>query len=188
MPRSTDTTTPDNLVRIGVLVRPFGLAGGVRCQLDLAAVPTIAAPVGAFVGYSASFVEPIELRRCDSRHDDLICYFAGAERREGLDRLIDKGLWVPESALSYADPHVHPRLFGYDVVDESGGSLGTISSIVRSAAHPLWGVTRDGSEHLIPAVEPFVISVDHDRKRVVVRPIPGLLDDDFEVSRGDESR
>lgn len=186
-PGQSGTDLPsDSLVRIGVLVRPFGLAGGLRCELDIDAVPIIATPARAFVGYSASFIEPIELRRCDSRNNDIICYFTGTERREDLDTLIDKGLWLPGEALSYADPNIHPRLFGYQVVDMKGHLLGTISSIVRSAAHPIWGITRDGVERLLPAVEPFVASIDHRERTVVIRPIPGLLDNDFEVGGGSD--
>ncbi len=168
-----------------MLARSFGLAGGLRCELDLDAVPTIMTPVAVWVGYSLSFLEQVELRRCDRRPDDMICYIAGVDRREKAEALVDRGLWLPAEALEYDNPNIHPRLIGYDVVDPDGAELGVVSSILRSAAHPIWGIARDGFERLVPAVEPFIVAVDHEHRRVVIRPIPGLLDDDFEVSRGD---
>jgi 16S rRNA processing protein RimM len=44
-------------------------------------------------------------------------------------------------------------------------------------AHDVYVVRRDGKpEAMIPAVEDFIIEIDLDGGRVVVRPIDGLLE------------
>jgi len=181
------TAEPSNLIRVGVLTRPFGVLGGLRCELDVDAVPIVTLPADAWVGFSESFLEKKVLVVCDRRPTDMICYFEGVRRREEAEPMIDKGLWLAADVITYDDTRLHPRMIGYDVVDESSRHLGTITSIVRSAAHPLWGVTREGVERLLPAVADFICQVDHDKRCVVVRLIPGLLDDDFEVSDGNDA-
>jgi 16S rRNA processing protein RimM len=54
-------------------------------------------------------------------------------------------------------------------------TLGTIAEILPSGAHPIY-VVRGERELLIPAIEPFVRSVDLENGVVIVDPPAGLED------------
>lgn len=82
------------------------------------------------------------------------------------------GSWLPElPAGSWWAFEVE----GCALETESGRELGHVSEVLAYPAHDLWRVIADdGSETLIPAVDAFVVSVDLDARRVIVRDVEGL--------------
>ena len=162
-------------LRLGVLTRTYGLAGGVRLALDGDAIPTIATPCDVRIGYSDAFTQPIRLERADSRSGEVICYFAGLTDRDKAAVVLDRALFVPFESLSYEQPLAHPGLIGYEVRDESGEMLGRIRSIFKTPAHYIWQVEAQEREWMMPAVDQFVIELRHDDRMAIVRPIPGMV-------------
>ena len=57
-----------------------------------------------------------------------------------------------------------------------GRALGTIAETFSTGLNDVW-IVRDGPrEHLIPIIADVVREIDHDGRRVVIEPMPGLLD------------
>ncbi len=173
-------------VRLGVLTRPHGLDGDLRCRLDHPAVPEIATPLTAKVGYALSVARPIRVERLDRLGSDgLLCRFGGDRSREEADRFVDMALWVEADALSYPDPLGSPGIVGWRVESEEGEELGRVVGIIRSPAHPVLEVDHDGYEWLLPGIEEFICALDEEEERVVVRLIPGLYRDDEDADTED---
>jgi 16S rRNA processing protein RimM len=68
------------------------------------------------------------------------------------------------------------ELIGLDVVDDLGESIGTVSGVLSGGGSDLLVVADGAQERLIPMVDRMVTAVDLDRRRIIVRPVPGLLD------------
>ena len=66
------------------------------------------------------------------------------------------------------------ELFGCAVRTEDGEELGTLEEIIDSPANQVYVVRGAGSERLIPAIPEFVVSVDAEAGKIVVRLIPGM--------------
>lgn len=165
-------------IRLGVLVRPFGTDGLLRCLPAGEIVPRVLVPCTAWIGFTERFLSPVRLVSCAPHGGALICGFEGVASRNASDELVDRALYVAESSLIFDTPYAHPGLVGAQVLDESGQTLGEIVSIGRTRAHDLWTVRcLDGEERMIPAVEAFVVKVDRAARVVTVRTIPGLLED-----------
>ena len=105
-----------------------------------------------------------------------------------LDDIDDRGdaegvakqyLYATEDALPPLEEDeifIHD-LIGLEVVTEDGESVGRVSNVLPMPAHDVYVVHRPGhAEQMIPAVEDFIIDVDFDAGRLVIRPIEGLLD------------
>lgn len=105
-----------------------------------------------------------------------IVRFEGSEDREGAEALRGCVLGLPRSQVPLAeDAYWTTDLLGRAVVDDDGAAVGTVTGAADGAAHDYLLVTPPGGGQLmIPAIAEFV-DVTHDR--VVVHPIPGLLDD-----------
>ncbi|MEO5928947.1 MAG: ribosome maturation factor RimM [Candidatus Kapaibacterium sp.] len=175
----------ESRVRIGVLNRTYGLAGGIRCTLDADAIPAVNVPCDAWSGYSEKFTEPLRLIKCERRTDGMICYFAGCTTREDAAQLLDRALYLPMTALDYDQPHAHPLLVGYDVRSESGEELGKIGGIFKTSAHYIWVVESEGNEEwMLPAVDQFIVEVRHDDRIAIVRPIPGMKGEETDDDGG----
>lgn len=172
----------DTRIRIGVLTRSHGLDGAVRCTVDGVAVPVVETPCDAWVGYSAAFLSPVRMVACrthgnPSHGEEMICRFEGVTTREDAAAFADKALFLPIEAIRYDNAYAHPLLVGYDVIDEAGEPLGSITALIETPAHLVWQIALENREWLLPAIDEFVIGVDHEQRRATVRPIPGMLGD-----------
>ena len=69
-------------------------------------------------------------------------------------------------------------LLGCAVVDAADGrQYGTVVEVSHPAAQDIYTVRdADGADHMIPVVPEFVQSIDIQARRVLVTPIPGMLD------------
>lgn len=70
------------------------------------------------------------------------------------------------------------QLLSLDVVTDAGRPLGKLSDVLTTPAHDIY-VTDAGA--LIPVAGDFVVSVSLDDRTIVVRDVPGLLDDPKDV-------
>jgi 16S rRNA processing protein RimM len=163
-------------IRLGVLTRTYGLAGGVRCILDSDSVPaSIAVPCECWIGFSESFLRPVRLERYEIRSGDVICYLAGIRTREDAAQVVEHALFLPVDAVNYEHALANPLLIGYEVRDEAGEPLGTIASIFRTPAHFIWLVRSAEREWMLPAIDEFVRELRHEERVAVARPIPGMI-------------
>jgi 16S rRNA processing protein RimM len=86
---------------------------------------------------------------------------------------------VPASALPPPGPgefYWH-EVEGFRVETADGTAIGRLAETFSAGAHDVWVVARgDGGEHLIPVVADVVRTIDRDGRRIVVDPMPGLLE------------
>ena len=69
-------------------------------------------------------------------------------------------------------------LRGLTVVTTEGVKVGTLADVLTTGANDVYLVTRhDERDALIPAIAEVVLSVDLEAGRMVIDPLPGLLDD-----------
>ncbi|MEW5701977.1 MAG: ribosome maturation factor RimM [Candidatus Zixiibacteriota bacterium] len=70
----------------------------------------------------------------------------------------------------------HDQIIGLRVETTDGQLVGTITGIIEAPASDVY-VCRDGDrEFLIPAVDVFIQSIDPAGGRMVIAPIPGMVD------------
>lgn len=70
----------------------------------------------------------------------------------------------------------HYELVGFAVETTDGRTLGTIADTMATGLNDVW-IVRDGEhEHLIPVIADVVRTIDRDARRVLIDPMPGLLD------------
>jgi 16S rRNA processing protein RimM len=70
----------------------------------------------------------------------------------------------------------HHELHGFAMTTTDGRALGTIVETMSTGLNDVWVVRGDDGEHLIPIIADVVREIDRDTRRVVIEPMPGLLD------------
>jgi 16S rRNA processing protein RimM len=75
-----------------------------------------------------------------------------------------------------ADEFYHHEVHGFAMVTTDGRALGTITETMSTGLNDVWVVRGEGREHLIPIIADVVREIDRARRRVVIEPMPGLLD------------
>ncbi len=166
-------------VRIGYLAGAHGLKGALRLRLDDPASATLAALRRVFVG--AADAEPREYRLT-----------AVARLNRATLRIALEGIATPADAdalrgaiLSVAAEDLpaleagqfyYFQAIGCEVATVGGERIGVVEEVFSNGAHDVL-VARDGTrEILIPAIADIVRAIDLERRRIVIEPVPGLLD------------
>ena len=110
-----------------------------------------------------------------------LLHFVAITTPEAASPLIGGLLQIPEERLAppSKDRYYEYQLVGMDVRSEDGRSLGVLTEVLTTNSNAVF-VVKDsgGTEHLIPATRELVRSVDLDGQTMVVRQVPGLLDED----------
>ena len=75
-----------------------------------------------------------------------------------------------------AGKYFHDQIVGLQVETASGEIVGTIVAVMEMPAHDVYVCRRDDQEYLIPAIDLFVTSIDLATRRMVINPIPGMVD------------
>lgn len=76
---------------------------------------------------------------------------------------------LPEDHYFYHD------IIGSSVFDEEGEKLGEIVNVIETLANDVYVVKKDDKEFMIPAVKEFILHVDVDSKKLIVKLIEGML-------------
>jgi 16S rRNA processing protein RimM len=96
-----------------------------------------------------------------------------AEALRGLLVLAERELLPP---LAEGE-HYWFELIGCRVETTAGEPIGSVREIWETGAHDVLVVeAEDGTRRLVPAAQELLKEVDIEGRRVVVEPIPGLLD------------
>jgi 16S rRNA processing protein RimM len=82
-----------------------------------------------------------------------------------------RDLPAPEAGEFY-----HHEIHGFAMVTTDGRELGTIAETMSTGLNDVWVVRGGGREHLIPIIADVVREIDRAGRRVVIEPMPGLLD------------
>jgi len=166
---------------LGSLVKPFGLHGEMKFvgsddfwpgvfesgQLELlheedGKVISVPVRIEKARPHGGNFV--IKLEHIVDR--------TGAELEVGGELFIDPDhidVELPDEELPF-------QVVGTVVKLEDGTTLGTVTSVIFSAAHGVYEVKGDSGVVLIPAVDEFIVGRDYDSGVITVRPIPGLVE------------
>jgi 16S rRNA processing protein RimM len=186
MERSTptpDTPPADTLVRIGHIFRPHGVRGELKVEPETDD-PTLferldTVYVGSFPDRTVPHAIESARYQESKRGLTIILKLEDVDGRDAAELLKKKFTFVPEDELPELEEgefFIHD-LIGLNVVAEDGSAIGTVANVMQMPAHDVYVVRRDGKpEAMIPAVEDFIIEIDLDGGRVVVRPIDGLLE------------
>ncbi len=68
------------------------------------------------------------------------------------------------------------QIIGLPVFTTEGEMLGKVAEILETGGNDVYVVRRHAKEYLLPAIKDVVREIDLDQGRIVVKPLPGLLD------------
>lgn len=97
---------------------------------------------------------------------------SGADERRGEFVFVEKPDEVAPKRGSY---YIH-EIIGMNVVKESGEPVGIVQDVLTMPANDVWVVVGGNKEYLIPAIKQVIRSVDVRLRKIVIRPMEGLLD------------
>jgi 16S rRNA processing protein RimM len=102
----------------------------------------------------------------------------GVEDRTTAEALVGARVLVSRADLPPPgeDEFYYHEVEGFAVVTTGGEPVGAIVSTFSTGTNDVWVVQGAGREHLIPVIADVVRVLDRRGRRVVIEPMPGLLD------------
>lgn len=175
---SLSANSPLPMIRVGRIAGAHGLSGALRMRPDN--------PDSEAFADAARVTLELDGKR---REYDLL---STSRVGGGMIRLILDGLsnadqaealkgaivMIAASELPVAGPgeFYYYQAVGCEVVLTDGRSLGRVEEVLSTGANDVL-VVRDGvKEILVPVIADVVKAMDLDARRIVVEPVPGLLD------------
>lgn len=76
----------------------------------------------------------------------------------------------PDEVVDMDDGYFHYELEGLQVFDEAGAEVGTLVEVIANPAHEIYRIAGPKGEMLVPAVDEYVLSIDLEQARIVIRP------------------
>ena len=131
---------------------------------------------------------PARLASWRHQGESVVVRLTDVEDRTAAESLVGAGLGF--RAEDYDRPDfprpTPPSPFTYEglkVVTTSGELVGEVAEVLLWPGQRMLRVRRPAAaDALVPAVPPILVSLDRAACRVVIEPIPGLLDDDAELA------
>jgi len=165
------------MVALGAIVNTHGIRGELRM---LPHNPTTQAVYpGAKLHLRRGAEDLVFTVRTRRRHKQfLLITFDGIPSIDEAEPLIGAEVEVPADELpaTAEGETYHFQLLGLEVVTESGAAVGIVDEVFTTPANDVCVVRRDDREYLIPYVDTVIREVDLERRRLVIHPLPGLLD------------
>jgi 16S rRNA processing protein RimM len=184
MKHDTNTSSPGRLIALGEIVGTHGLRGLLRFRphQPRASPPPVGRPLycaGAEADRPPT-ASPKSIVLEDARPHGTVVLLrvTGIASIEAAAPLVGATLSVSEHDLpepAAGEVYVY-QLAGLDVVTSSGEHLGTIERSFSTGANEVLVVQDGPREILIPMIADVVQTIDLPGHRVVIDPIPGLLD------------
>ncbi len=156
-------------VEAGRIVNTHGVRGEVKIEIWLDS-PEF------FLRFSRVFVGGREIKLLSARpHKG--CVIARLEGVEDMNAAMAlKGRTVEvlraDAGLGEGEYFIQD-IIGFRVADEEGNTVGTLADTMETPASLIY-VVRGEREHLIPAVDEFVLGVDMEKEEIRVRLIEGM--------------
>ncbi len=121
---------------------------------------------------------PMKVNERRIHASNLLVAFDGVNTPEEAGRLRNLWAYVPAEdrpALPEGE-YYHHQILGLQVRDETGKDLGAITDILITGANDVYVVrSQNGTEILLPAIEPVILAINLEQEEMIVRLLPGLI-------------
>lgn len=165
----------DELVVRAVFGAPHGVAGVVRLTPRTDYPERLVEAASYTVRFETGELAEFEVQGVESHRGQLLVKLAGIDDRDAAQRL--RGAQVVVKPADLPPPaegrYYWHQLVGLEVVTTDGEAVGRITEILNTGSNDVW-ITDAGP--LIPDIPEVVETVSLEAGRVVIRPLPGLLD------------
>lgn len=172
-----DPSAPD-AVAVGEIVGAHALRGAVRVRAYQPPAPSLAPGRTVVVERDGATREVVVVSASPHARGTVLLELDGVIDRTAAEALVGSRVLVRAADLPAAadDEFYWHEVIGFRVDTIDDVSLGTITECLATGANDVW-VVRDGDrEHLIPVIADVVRTIDRTTRRIVIDPLPGLLD------------
>lgn len=169
----------EDLIVIGRVSRPHGVKGEIRIEYFNPEDPLF------FSRYQMIYLQkegrarpyrPIKIR--PHKHF-ILAKLEGIRTMEEAEKLRGNLVLVDAAELPPLgkDEYYWHEILGMAVYTEKGAVVGEVAEIFRTGSNDVYVVRKGEKEFLIPAIKDVIIGIDKDARKMVIRLLEGLLEE-----------
>ncbi len=168
------------MCQIGRVLRPHGIRGEVKVQVFSDEPDRFRMLDHVYVLNGEDNPRKLEVLSTRNQGAHALITFAGVTDREAAEALAGRTLFIEDDQMlppPEGKRYIH-ELIGMEVRTDGGRFSGILADVLDLPAHKVYVVEVEGREVLVPAVPEFILSVDMEQRRITVREMPGLFDEE----------
>lgn len=168
--------TKEECYLLGKITKPFGFKGQVVMFLDVDCPDDYAELDSAFIEIKGNLV-PYFFKIENINGNKAVATFEELKPEEA-QALVGHEMYLPLDMLPKltGNQFYFHEVVGFRVIDEEHGDIGVIQSIIEYPAQPLFQIDKDGTEILIPVIDPIIKNVNRTLKTITINAPTGLID------------
>jgi len=166
------------LLEIGRIIRPQGLAGRLKVLSYLESQDMLDALAEVFIGRRAQEATVFPLHVVQKGREFFILKLGGIESKDAAARIVGSSVWMPSEAMKELPDgeYYWHEIIGLEVVTEEGRILGRIESVFPTGSNDVYVCRGMEKEILLPAIGDVILKIDRDHGIMVVRLLKGLTE------------
>ncbi|MFD2892475.1 ribosome maturation factor RimM [Flavobacterium chuncheonense] len=163
---------------LGKVSKKFSFKGEVLIYLDTDEPELYENMESVFVELNKSLV-PFFIEKSQLHKGDFLrVRFEDFTSEEDADQVVGCDVYLPLSMLPKLEGNkfYYHEIIGFEVEDLRLGSIGTVEGVNDSNAQPLFEITNNGTQILVPMIDDFIVKVDRANKKLILDTPEGLVD------------
>jgi len=172
-----------DLIPIGRVVRPHGVRGKIKLEYFGEDVHCFPPSREVFIEVKADSLKAYEILETTPQAPRLILHLKGIERREEVEPLIGKEVFIKREVLPDLEEgeYYWTDLLGMSVETQEGKKIGRVKEIFSTGANDVYVVEGKRGEIFLPATGEVIQTVDREKGVMKVNRKEGLWEEDDEV-------
>lgn len=171
-------TVKDHVI-IGRILKPHGVKGELKAY-PLTDVPDRFSHLKeVWLESSEKGLTPVKVRGSRSQNELVILSLEGINTPEEAAALTGMELLAPVESSPKLPEGVYywHEILGMEVVTDDGRFLGRVTDVFQTGSNDVYTVWDGEKELLLPAIADVVRKVDVVARKMIIHPMPGLLDE-----------
>lgn len=163
-----------DLFKLGKITSPVGIKGEVRVYSYLDDITRFSDIEKLYIEGESEFRD-VERARVDK--NTVVIKLSGVDDRNTSESLRNKYLVIPKDMYELPDDTYYvDDLIGMEVFNEDGIKVGELVDINQNSKQDLYVIDNGKKTFLLPAVGEFILDIDIENKKMVVKLIDGIVD------------
>jgi 16S rRNA processing protein RimM len=164
---------------VGRVLRPHGVRGELRIEIVTDYPERLVQHTHFYLSHPdfPAAVQRYPVEGIRFHKEVLLLKLGGCDDRDAANHLRGMLVQIPiADAVPLEEGEYYLfQLVGVQVETENGERLGQIVEVIETGANDVYIVRGPRGEVLLPAVDEVILELDLESKRMVVRPLPGML-------------
>lgn len=173
----SERPSSEELLLVGQITVPHGIRGQVKLRAITSYPEHLDRVKTVYVGEQRT---PYRMQRAAvHKAQIMIVTLGGVTTRDAAETLRGQEVYIRAEDARPLEPDEYflHDLPGARVETEDGATIGVVREVIETGANEVLVVTRpEGGDALIPMIKDVVRQLDLAAGRIVIRPMPGLLE------------